>query len=173
MPQSAGQFQRTAYLLGRQNPPRFPAIEKDWQGNPPHRRSKSGHFARVGFSDIFTEPLSLRVKQCTVTLFGVFVYLAMACAYKTSGTGKSFAEPSDAGEEVNVSYGVKNHSLSVSYFAVFFCTGTTSWKYALNSLDTAALGTRGRDKGERGRTGALWASHRGIIPAWALSYART
>lgn len=87
---------------------------------------KAGHFVWVGFSDIFTEPLSLRVKQCTVTLFSVFVYLAMACTYKTSGTGKSFTEPSNAGEEVNVSYCVKNHSLSVSYFAVFFCTGTTS-----------------------------------------------
>ena len=61
-----------------------------------------GHFIGVSFSDIFTEPLSLRVKQCTVTLFSVFVYLAMACAYKTSGTGKSFTEPSNAGEEVNV-----------------------------------------------------------------------
>ena len=28
--------------LGSANPPRCPAIEKDWQGNPPHSRSKSG-----------------------------------------------------------------------------------------------------------------------------------
>ena len=28
--------------LGSANPPRFPAVEKGWQGNPPHSRSKSG-----------------------------------------------------------------------------------------------------------------------------------
>ena len=81
-----------------------------------------GHFIGVSFSDIFTEPLSLRVKQCTVTLFSVFVYLAMACAYKTSGTGKSFTEPSNAGEEVNVSNCVKNHS----YYNIFTVQGTAA-----------------------------------------------
>ena len=59
-----------------------------------------GHGAGVGFSGIFNEPLSLRVKQGVVTTVGVFVDFAVAHAFKSSGTGESLAETADAGEHI-------------------------------------------------------------------------
>ena len=58
------------------------------------------HGAGVGFSGIFNEPLSLRVKQGVVTAVGVFVDFAVSYAFKSSGTGQSFAETTDAGEHI-------------------------------------------------------------------------
>ena len=58
------------------------------------------HGAGVGFSGIFNEPLSLRVKQGVVTAVGVFVDFAVSYAFKASGTGQSFAETADAGEHI-------------------------------------------------------------------------
>ena len=57
--------------------------------------------AGVGFSGIFNEPLSLRVKQGVVTAVGVFVYFAVSYACKALGTGQSFAETADAGEHIH------------------------------------------------------------------------
>ena len=59
-----------------------------------------GHGAGVGFSGIFNEPRSLRVKQGVVTAVGVFVDFAVSYAFKSSGTGQSFAETADAGEHI-------------------------------------------------------------------------
>lgn len=64
---------------------------KVWQGNPPQSSWKSGMVLGVGFSGIFNEPLSLRVKQGVVTAVGVFVDFAVSYAFKSSGTGQSFA----------------------------------------------------------------------------------
>ena len=58
------------------------------------------HGAGVGFSGIFNEPLSLRVKQGVVTAVGVFVDFAVSYAFKSSGMGQSFAETTDAGEHI-------------------------------------------------------------------------
>ena len=58
------------------------------------------HGAGVGFSGIFNEPLSLRVKQGAVTTVGVFVDFAVSYAFKSFGTGQSFAETADAGEHI-------------------------------------------------------------------------
>ena len=58
------------------------------------------HSAGIGFSGIFNEPLSLRVKQGVVTAVGVFVDFAVPYAFKSSGTGQSFAETTDAGEHI-------------------------------------------------------------------------
>ena len=58
------------------------------------------HGAGVGFSGIFNEPLSLRVKQGVVTAVGVFVDFAVAYAGKAPGTGQSLAETADAGEHI-------------------------------------------------------------------------
>ena len=60
-----------------------------------------GHSAWVGFSGIFNEPLSLRVKQGVVTAVGVFVDFAVPYACKAPGTGQSFAETADAGEHIH------------------------------------------------------------------------
>ena len=49
---------------------------------------------------IFNEPLSLRVKQGVVTAVGVFVDFAVSYAFKSFGTGQSFAETTDAGEHI-------------------------------------------------------------------------
>ena len=59
-----------------------------------------GHGAGVGFSGIFNEPLSLRVKQGVITAVGVFVDFAVSYAFKSSGTSQSFAETADAGEHI-------------------------------------------------------------------------
>ena len=61
---------------------------------------KIWHGAGVGFSGIFNEPLSLRVKQGVVTTVGVFVDFAVPYACKATGTGQSFAETADAGEHI-------------------------------------------------------------------------
>ena len=61
---------------------------------------KIWHGAGVGFSGIFDEPLSLRVKQGVVTAVGVFVDFAVPYAFKASGTGQTFAETTDAGEHI-------------------------------------------------------------------------
>ena len=58
------------------------------------------HGAGVGFSGIFNEPLSLRVKQGVVTAVGVFVDFAVPHTFKAPGTGQSFAETADAGEHI-------------------------------------------------------------------------
>ena len=61
---------------------------------------KVRHGAGVGFSGIFNEPLSLRVKQGVVTAVGVFVDFAVSYACKASGTGQPFAETADTGEHI-------------------------------------------------------------------------
>ena len=58
------------------------------------------HGAGVGFSGIFNEPLSLRVKQGVVTAVGVFVDFAVSYACKAPGTSQSLAETADAGEHI-------------------------------------------------------------------------
>ena len=58
------------------------------------------HCFWVCFSCIFYEPLSLRVKQGVVTAVGVFVDFAVSYAFKSSGTGQSLAETTDAGEHI-------------------------------------------------------------------------
>ena len=62
---------------------------------------KIWHCAGVGFSDIFNEPLSLRVKQGVVTAVGVFVDFAVAYAFKAPGTGQPLAETADTGEHIH------------------------------------------------------------------------
>ena len=59
-----------------------------------------GHSTGIGFSGIFNEPLSLRVKQGIVTAVGVFIDFAVSYAFKSPGTGQSFAETADAGEHI-------------------------------------------------------------------------
>ena len=59
-----------------------------------------GHGAGVGFSGIFNEPLSLRVKQGVVTAIGILVDFAVTHTFKAPGTGQPFAETADAGEHI-------------------------------------------------------------------------
>ena len=59
-----------------------------------------GHGAGVGFSGIFNEPLSLRVKQGVVTTVGVFVDFAVSYACKAPGTSQSLTKTADAGEHI-------------------------------------------------------------------------
>ena len=59
-----------------------------------------GHSAGIGFSGIFNEPLSLRVKQGVVTTVGVFVDFAVPYACKAPGTSQSLTKTADAGEHI-------------------------------------------------------------------------
>ena len=59
-----------------------------------------GHSAWIGFSGIFNEPLSLRVKQGVVTAIGILVDFAVTHTFKAPGTGQPFAETADAGEHI-------------------------------------------------------------------------
>ena len=59
------------------------------------------HGAGVGFSGIFNEPLSLRIKQGVITAVGVFVDFAVPYTFKSPGTGQPFAETADAGEHIH------------------------------------------------------------------------
>ena len=61
---------------------------------------KIWHCAGVGFSGIFNEPLSLRVKQGIITAVGVFVDFAVSHTRKAPGKGQPFAETADAGEHI-------------------------------------------------------------------------
>ena len=58
------------------------------------------HGAGVGFSGIFNEPLSLRVKQGVITAVGVFVDFAVPYACKALGTSQSLTKTADAGEHI-------------------------------------------------------------------------
>ena len=58
------------------------------------------HGAGVGFSGIFNEPLSLRVKQGVITAVGVFVDFAETHTFKAPGSGQALAETADAGEHI-------------------------------------------------------------------------
>ena len=64
----------------------------------------------IGFSDIFTKPLSFCIEQGFIALVCLFVDLAMAYAGKPSGAGEPFPEPANAGEQVNISYGFLYHA---------------------------------------------------------------
>ena len=59
-----------------------------------------GHSAGIGFSGIFNEPLSLRVKQGIIAAIGILVNFAVTHTFKASGTGQTFAETADAGEHI-------------------------------------------------------------------------
>ena len=69
-----------------------------------------GDVARIGFSDIFTKPLSFRIEQGFIASVGLFVDFAMAYAGKPSGAGEPFPEPANAGEQVDISYGFLYHT---------------------------------------------------------------
>ena len=71
---------------------------------------KVGDVAWIGFSDIFTEPLSFGIEQGFIALVGFFVDFAVSYTGKSSGTGESFPEPANAGEQVNISYGFLSHT---------------------------------------------------------------
>ena len=58
------------------------------------------HGAGVGFSGIFNEPLSLRVKQGVVTAVGILVDFAVTHTFKAPGSGQALAETADAGEHI-------------------------------------------------------------------------
>ena len=59
-----------------------------------------GHSAWIGFSGIFNEPLSLRVKQGVVTAIGILVDFAVTHTFKAPGSGQALAETADAGEHI-------------------------------------------------------------------------
>ena len=59
------------------------------------------HGAGVGFSGIFNEPLSLRVKQGVVTAIGILVDFAVTHTFKAPGSGQALAETADAGEHID------------------------------------------------------------------------
>ena len=61
------------------------------------------HGAGVGFSGIFNEPLSLRVKPGVITAVGVFIDFAVPYTFKSPGTGQPFAETADAREHIDKS----------------------------------------------------------------------
>ena len=71
---------------------------------------KGRHTACVCFSDIFTEPLSFGIEQGFIALIGFFVDFAVSYTGKSSGTGESFPEPANTGEQVNISYGFLYHA---------------------------------------------------------------
>ena len=59
-----------------------------------------GHGAGVGFSGIFNEPLSLRVKQGIIAAIGILVDFAVTHTFKAPGSGQALAETADAGEHI-------------------------------------------------------------------------
>ena len=74
---------------------------------------KVGHFARIGFFDVFTEPLSFGIKQGFIASVGLFIDFTMANTGESSGTSESFSKPADAGEQVNISYCLSYHAPSL------------------------------------------------------------
>ena len=64
--------------------PSCPGHAEALTGKTAAEQLEVGHGAGVGFSGIFNEPLSLRVKQGVVTTVGVFVDFAVAHAFKSS-----------------------------------------------------------------------------------------
>ena len=60
-----------------------------------------GHSAWIGFSGIFNEPLSLRVKQGIIAAIGILVDFAVTHTFKAPGTGQSLTKTADAGEHIH------------------------------------------------------------------------
>ena len=81
--------------------PSCPGHAEALTGKTAAEQLEVGHGAGVGFSGIFNEPLSLRVKQGVVTTVGVFVDFAVPYAFKSSGTGQPLSETADAGEHID------------------------------------------------------------------------
>ena len=54
-----------------------------------------GHFIGVSFSDIFTEPLSPRVKQRAVAALRMLVLFAMTYTFKSPGTAQPLPKTTD------------------------------------------------------------------------------
>ena len=79
-------------------------------GKSAAQQVEARHSFWIGFSDIFTKPLSFRIEQGFIALVCFFVDLAMAYAGKPSGAGEPFPEPANAGEQVNISYGFLYHA---------------------------------------------------------------
>ena len=79
-------------------------------GKSAAQQVEARHSFWIGFSDIFTKPLSFRIEQGFIALVCFFVDLAMAYAGKPSGTGEPFPEPADTGKQVDISYSFSYHA---------------------------------------------------------------
>ena len=90
--------------------PTVSSNRKRLTGKTSAQEFKVGDVAWIGFSDIFTEPLSFGIEQGFIALIGFFVDFAVSYTGKSSGTGESFPEPANTGEQVNISYGFLYHA---------------------------------------------------------------
>ena len=90
--------------------PTVSSNRKRLAGKSAAQQFEARHSFWIGFSDIFTKPLSFRIEQGFIALVCLFVDLAMAYAGKPSGTGEPFPEPANAGEQVNISYVFSYHA---------------------------------------------------------------
>ena len=90
--------------------PTVSSNRKRLTGKTSAQEFKVGDVAWIGFSDIFTEPLSFGIEQGFIALVGFFVDFAVSYTGKSSGTGESFPEPANTGEQVNISYGFLYHA---------------------------------------------------------------
>ena len=94
---------------------------------------KVGHFARIGFFDVFTEPLSFGIKQGFIASVGLFIDFTMANTGESSGTSESFSKPADAGEQAYMGQSLHTSSPSRS----------SSWGSSSSSSSTTASGEQG------------------------------
>ena len=90
--------------------PTVSSNRKRLTGKTSAQEFKVGDVAWIGFSDIFTEPLSFGIEQGFIALVGFFVDFAVSYTGKSSGTGESYPEPANTGEQVNISYGFLYHA---------------------------------------------------------------
>lgn len=90
-----------------------PGSRKRLAGKSSAQEVEVGNFVRIGFFDIFTEPLSFGIKQSFIASVGLFVNFTMADTGKSSGAGEPLSEPADAGEQVNISYCLSYHAPSL------------------------------------------------------------
>ena len=99
--------QRTSWIV---ESPTVSSNRKRLAGKSAAQQVEVGDAVGIGFSDIFTKPLSFRIEQGLIASVGLFVDFAVSYTGKSSGTGEPFPEPADAGEQVNISYGFLYHA---------------------------------------------------------------
>lgn len=97
--QPGGIVQRTASPLDQQILRVFQHLRKTGRG-PSAQEVKFRQFFGLNGSDVFTVPLSLRIKQRPIASVGAPVNFTMSHTDKSSGTAESFPESSDAGEHI-------------------------------------------------------------------------
>lgn len=115
------------------NPPRFPAIEKLWQGKPPQIRSISGSaFGLISRASLNTILLSYHILP-RMSLW-LFIYFAKADALKSADIIKSRSKTTNSGKHIKIFDAHKASALYLLLSPHILITGPSDCSSARSSV---------------------------------------